>query len=324
MRRLYISVAIGFMLLTGTAHAQERGRWTMAFWNVENYFDTRHDTLKDDCAFTPEGDNHWSFSRFTNKKNNLFKMIAALKWPAVIGLAEVENDYVLRELCYGTPLRKMGYDFVHYESPDTRGIDCALLYRHERFQVLESRNINVSDSSRGLFTRDILLVGGVLKDSLRGSDTCFVLVNHWPSKRGGVEAERHRMAIAQQLQHLLDSLQHSHPAALVLAMGDFNASSNEEAISRGLGFHGRERNDAGFYDFVSQKPEGTGSYKYQGVWSWIDHVVANRELKVELFAPDFLLVDDEKYMGKKPFRTYTGMHYQGGYSDHLPILVTIP
>lgn len=296
----------------------------MAFWNVENYFDTWHDTLKDDCAFTPEGDNHWTTKRYQDKQNKIFKTIAAMHWPVVVGMAEVENDYVLRELCYGTPLRKMGYDFVHYESPDTRGIDCALLYRHERFQVLESRNINVSDSSRGLFTRDILLVGGVLKDSLRGSDTCFVLVNHWPSKRGGVEAERHRMAIAQQLQHLLDSLQHSHPAALVLAMGDFNASSNEEAISRGLGFHGRERNDAGFYDLVSQKPEGTGSYKYQGVWSWIDHVVANRELKVELFAPDFLLEDDEKYMGKKPFRTCTGMHYQGGYSDHLPILVTIP
>lgn len=296
----------------------------MACWNVENLFDTRHDTLKDDCAFTPVGDNHWTSKRYQDKQNKIFKTIAAMHWPVVVGMAEVENDYVLRELCYGTPLRKMGYDFVHYESPDTRGIDCALLYRHERFQVLESRNINVSDSSRGLFTRDILLVGGVLKDSLRGSDTCFVLVNHWPSKRGGVEAERHRMAIAQQLQHLLDSLQHSHPAALVLAMGDFNASSNEEAISRGLGFHGRERNDAGFYDLVSQKPEGTGSYKYQGVWSWIDHVVANRELKVELVAPDFLLEDDEKYMGKKPFRTYTGMHYQGGYSDHLPILVTIP
>lgn len=311
-------------LLPSMIWGQEDARWTIAFWNVENLFDTWHDTLKDDCAFTPEGDNHWTSKRYQDKQNKIFKTIAAMHWPVVIGMAEVENDYVLRELCYGTPLRKMGYDFVHYESPDTRGIDCALLYRHERFQVLESRNINVSDSSRGLFTRDILLVGGVLKDSLRGSDTCFVLVNHWPSKRGGVEAERHRMVIAQQLQHLLDSLQHSHPAALVLAMGDFNASSDEEAISRGLGFHGRERNDAGFYDLVSQKPEGTGSYKYQGVWSWIDHVVANRELKVELFAPDFLLEDDEKYMGKKPFRTYTGMHYQGGYSDHLPIWVTIP
>lgn len=324
MRRAFIAVVTGLLLITGTTHAQEGSRWTIAFWNVENLFDTWHDTLKDDCAFTPEGDNHWTSKRYQDKQNKIFKTIAAMHWPVVIGLAEVENDYVLRELCYGTPLRKMGYDFVHYESPDTRGIDCALLYRHERFQVLESRNINVSDSSRGLFTRDILLVGGVLKDSLRGSDTCFVLVNHWPSKRGGVEAERHRMVIAQQLQHLLNSLQHSHPAALVLAMGDFNASSDEEAISRGLGFHGRERNDAGFYDLVSQKPEGTGSYKYQGVWSWIDHVVANRELKVELFAPDFLLEDDEKYMGKKPFRTYTGMHYQGGYSDHLPILVTIP
>ncbi|MBR3725024.1 MAG: endonuclease/exonuclease/phosphatase family protein [Bacteroidales bacterium] len=324
MKKAFITIVIGLLLLTGTTHAQENCRWTMAFWNVENYFDTWHDTLKDDCAFTPEGDNHWSSSRFTNKKNNLFKMIAAMKWPAVIGLAEVENDYVLRELCHGTPLRKLGYDFVHYESPDTRGIDCALLYRHERFQVLESRNINVSDSSRGLFTRDILLVGGVLKDSLWGSDTCFVLVNHWPSKRGGVEAERHRMVIAQLLLHTMDSLQQHHPSALVIAMGDFNATSDEEAISNGMGFHGKAVNGAGFYDLVLQQPKGTGSYKYQGVWSWIDHAIANRELKLDLFDPDFILVDDEKYMGKKPFRTYTGMHYQGGYSDHLPIMVTIP
>ena len=105
MKKAFITIVIGLLLLTGTTHAQENCRWTMAFWNVENYFDTWHDTLKDDCAFTPEGDNHWSSSRFTNKKNNLFKMIAAMKWPAVIGLAEVENDYVLRELCHGTPQR---------------------------------------------------------------------------------------------------------------------------------------------------------------------------------------------------------------------------
>lgn len=324
MRRAFIAVVTGLLLLTGTTHAQEEWRWTMAFWNVENLFDTWHDTLKDDCAFTPEGDNHWTSKRYQDKQNKIFKTIAAMQWPVVIGMAEVENDHVLRDLCRNTPLRKLGYDFVHFESPDQRGIDCALLYRKGCFEVLEARSIYVSDTAEGFYTRDILLVGGVLRDTVSCGNTCYILVNHWPSKRGGAEAERHRMEIAQLLLHTMDSLRSSHPAALVLAMGDFNASGNEEAISRGLGFGGGERNPEGFYNLTTQIPQGEGSYKYKDTWSCIDQAISNRKLKVELFAPDFLLVDDEKYMGRKPFRTYTGMNYLGGYSDHLPIVIRIP
>lgn len=324
MKRLLIAIAIGFSLLPKASPAQNERRWTIAFWNVENYFDTRHDTLKDDHSFTPEGENHWSSHRYADKRNKIFKTIAAMQWPAVIGMAEVENDHVLRDLCRNTPLRKMSYDFVHFESPDQRGIDCALLYRRNLFQIIESQSINVSDSQQGLLTRDILLVGGILKDGNTNGDTCFILVNHWPSKRGGVDADRHRLLIAQLLLQTLDSLQRQHPSALLIAMGDFNATSTERAISQGLCFHGNEKNETGFYDLVLQQPAGTGSYKYQGVWSWIDHMIANRKLPLTPFSPDYLLVDDEKYLGKKPFRTYTGMHYQGGYSDHLPIMVTIP
>ena len=324
MRRAFIAVVTGLLLLTGTTHAQEEWRWTMAFWNVENLFDTWHDTLKDDCAFTPEGDNHWTSKRYQGKQNKIFKTIAAMQWPVVIGMAEVENDHVLRDLCRNTPLRKLGYDFVHFESPDQRGIDCALLFRKGLFDVFESMNIYVSDTAEGFYTRDILLVGGVLRDTVSRGDTCYILVNHWPSKRGGAEAERHRMEIARQLLHTMDSLQRSHPAALVLAMGDFNASSDEETIRQGLGFAGGEMNAEGFYNLMHHIPQGEGSYKYKDTWTCIDQVIANRKLKVELFAPDFLLVDDEKYMGRKPFRTYTGMNYLGGYSDHLPVMIRIP
>ena len=219
---------------------------------------------------------------------------------------------------------KLGYDFVHFESPDKRGVDCALLYRKGNFEVLEAQNICVSDTTDDFYTRDILLVGGVLSNNTGLSDTCYILVNHWPSKRGGAEAEGHRMTIAQLLRHTMDSLQCNHPAALVLAMGDFNASSNEETIRQGLGFAGWERNPEGFYNLMCQIPQGEGSYKYKDTWSCIDQVIANRKLKVELFAPDFLLVNDEKYLGRKPFRTYTGMTYLGGYSDHLPIMIRIP
>ena len=292
----------------------------MAFWNVENFFDTQHDTLKEDIAFTPQGENHWTAKRYADKRDKIYKMIAAMQYPAVVGLAEVENDHVLRDLCLSTPLRKYGYEFVHYESPDRRGIDCALLYRKDLFKVFESQRIEVSDSAGAFFTRDILLVGGVLgKD-----DSCFLFVNHWPSKRNGAPAEQRRMEIARRLLGMMDSIQQTYPTALVLAMGDFNAAPEEDAISLGLGFHGTCRNSKGFYNLMCQIPKGEGSYKYKDSWSCIDQMIANRELAVEVFAPQFMLTDDSRYMGKKPFRTYTAMKYLGGYSDHLPLIVRIP
>ena len=118
----------------------------MACWNVENLFDTRHDTLKDDCAFTPVGDNHWTSKRYQDKQNKIFKTIAAMQWPVVVGMAEVENDHVLRDLCSNTPLRKLGYDFVHFESPDQRGVDCALLYRKGLFDLFESMKVTIPSS----------------------------------------------------------------------------------------------------------------------------------------------------------------------------------
>lgn len=321
MKRLALVALI--LLLPSMICGQGEERWRMAFWNVENFFDTWKDTLKDDGSFTPEGDHHWVPRKYQKKKNNIYKTIAAMRWPVVVGLAEVENDYVLYDLCRNSPLRKMGYDFIHYESPDERGVDCALLYRADRFEVFMTGIVQVSDSTQGLYTRDVLLVGGVLRDAKGAGDSCFVLVMHWPSKLGGAEAEGHRMAIARRVNETMDHLQRTHPGALVVAMGDLNATSDEAPVSQGLGFGGGLRNALGFYDLVNTLPKGQGSYKYQGQWQYIDHVIANREMPVEVFAPDFLLVDDETYLGRKPFRTYLGMRYVGGFSDHLPILIRV-
>ena len=319
MRKTLLSIML--CVLAGlTCQAQDNVRWSVAFWNVENFFDTQHDTLKDDIAFTPQGENHWNAKRYADKRNKIYKMVAAMQWPAVVGLAEVENDRVLRDLCRYTPLRRYGYEFVHYESPDKRGIDCALLYRRGVFKVFESRRIDVSDSTEDFYTRDILFVDGVLGEK----DSCYIFVNHWPSKRNGAVAERHRIEIARLLLGLMDSLQQEHPTALVLAMGDFNAAPDEDAISKGLGFEGGCRNAAGLYNLMCKMAVGEGSYKYKDTWSRIDQMIANRELKAEVFAPDFMLRDDTRYMGMKPFRTYSGMRYLGGYSDHLPIIVNIP
>lgn len=310
-----------FLLCTAVACGQDGGdaRRCVAFWNVENYFDTHHDVRKDDRDFTPDGNYHWTASRYLDKRNKIYKTVAALGYPAVMGLAEVENDSVLDDLCLGTPLRAKGYRAVHYESPDKRGIDCALLYRKDCFLPLESRPVTVSDTAHGFRTRDILLVVGLL-----GDDTCCLLVNHWPSKSGGIKALRRRRAVAQRLRMTMDSLMRVHPGALVLAMGDFNASPDEAVIRKEMGFGRTGRNAEGVYNLVAGLPRGEGTYKYQGVWSYIDQMMASQNLRMEVFRLEFLLTPDERYMGSKPFRTYSGIRYQGGFSDHLPIRTYVP
>lgn len=307
-----------FLILALPCAGQEQ-TLRAAFWNCENFFDTEHDTLKEDQAFTPAGENHWTPRRYADKRNKIYKMVAAMQFPAVMGMAEVENDRVLRDLCLGTPLRRMRYQFVHYESPDRRGVDCALIYRPDCFRMTGTRTICVSDTAAGFYTRDILLVEGVLT----GGDTCFFLVNHWPSKLGGATADHYRMQIARRLLLTMDSLQQVHPTALILAMGDFNASAEESAISKGLGFGHNRHNVHGFYNLMYDIAKGTGTYKYQDGWSCIDQMISNRPLKIEIFRPEFMLIDDSKYLGQKLFRTYLGMRYIGGYSDHLPIIATL-
>lgn len=130
----------------------------LACWNVENFFDVRDDTLTRDEEFTPQGENHWTWRRFADKRDKIYKTIAAMGYPAVVGLVEVENAEVLRQLCMGTPLRRKQYGFVHYDSPDPRGIDCALLYRSDAFRLLESRPLPLLHQP----TRDVLLATGVL------------------------------------------------------------------------------------------------------------------------------------------------------------------
>ena len=319
MKKFFFLISL-LCALTACSQTEGDARRCIAFWNVENYFDNHDDPGKDDQDFTPEGNYHWTASRYLDKRNKIYKTLAALGYPAVMGLAEVENDAVLEALCLGTPLRGKGYEAVHYESPDKRGIDCALLYRKDCFHLLESRPIVVSDTAHGFRTRDILLVVGVMgKD-----DTCCLLVNHWPSKAGGMKANRRRRAVARKLRSTMDSLMRAYPNALVLAMGDFNAAPDEAVIRREMGFGRTGRNAEGVYNLMAGLPKGEGTYKYQGVWSYIDQMMASRKLSAEVFRPEFLLTDDDRYMGHKPFRTYVGIRYHGGYSDHLPIRVCVP
>ncbi len=334
------------LLTNATAVAQhdKAERYRLAFWNVENYFDTHRDTLRQDAEYTPYGDKHWTYKRYSAKRQQIYKTLVAMAadsagdldealLPVAVGMAEVENSHVLRDLCQGTPLRRYGYRYIHYDSPDRRGADVALLYRPARFHVLHRRAISVSDSTANFYTRHLLEVLG----TTAGGDTLVLYVCHLPSKRGGVEAERRRLAIAQQLRHLMDSSAVCHPGAIVVAMGDFNATPYEACLTQGLGITPHGDSLAPFVNLMAGLPRHQGTYYYQGTWSYIDHILVSRTAlqpttqgalyvhggTAQVLRNLFLLTDDARRLDRKPKPTYRGPKYEGGASDHLPIFFTL-
>lgn len=297
-------------LLLATAHAAgQRVMW----WNVENLFDCRHDTLKNDHEFLPGSSRHWTYSRYRQKLDNVARTIAAAsdgdEWPMLVGLAEVENDSVLRDLTRRSPLQLAKYAYTHHEGPDLRGIDCALLYQPRQFHLLGSTPVRVPSASHGFRpTRDLLHAWGTLP----GGDTLHVICLHFPSRAGGKrQTGRHRLLAAQTLCTLLDSLSGKH----VLVMGDFNAGAADPVFSpidarlHSLTPSGRRE---------KKKPQGT--YCYQGLWDFIDHILVSRSLQsrcsehIAVGRFPFLLTEEGL-----PHRTYRGPAYAGGVSDHLPI-----
>ncbi len=306
------------------------------FYNTENLFDTYDDTLTADEEFTPEGERHWNNHKFYDKLNKVYKVIVAVGgWepPALVGLAEIENRSVLDKLVYDTPLSHFGYHIIHHESPDWRGIDVALLYRNEFFRPLHEEAIRVSfpfdTASR---TRDILYVKGLLFDKYM----IHIFVNHWPSRYGGylatVDKRNHAAAI---LKSKTDSLLRINPQTAILIMGDFNDGPADASLSEVLDARPPEGNPADTILFNMMYSESlstkTGTLKYRGNWDVFDQIVVSgclvnehsdlviEQKRANIFRADFLLEDDETYLGKKPNRTYSGYRYHGGYSDHLPV-----
>ena len=300
------------------------------FWNVENYFDTYDNPSTTDEEFTPTGDNRWGRARFEKKRDDIAKtiLLAADQYgdlPALIGLAEVENAFVLQELLEKTPLARTQYKYIHKDSPDSRGIDVALLYREELFTPVETKYIGFSFP-----TRDVLYTKGVVK----GLDTLHIMVNHWPSKRGNEESSgRKREYVSLKVSHVVDSILLRNPAANIVLMGDFN----DTPASSPLKNLGQLTNLAKWADGAE------GSYKYRESWSMIDQFLVSENLikkdshlkgnekgfrpqwiythrNMEIFAPEALFAEDATYMGVKPKRTYSGPRYLGGISDHLPVV----
>ena len=308
------------MMVSVPSQSQDFSTFTAAWWNVENLFDTRDDPKTNDDEFTPKGDLHWTQRKMWDKIHGIYKTLTMMDLPDVVGLAEVENKYVLRSLCEGTPLSQVGYRYVHYDSPDQRGIDVALLYRADRFRVTASRAVSVSDSAADFFTRDILLVEGVTTEG----DSVCVLLNHWPSKRGGDEAEVYRLRIADTLRRLMVELHAKHPDAAVIAMGDMNSTADEAPVREGMGFGTDSISPDGIKLLTLRLPKEWGSHKYQGLWNYIDQMflLADDSWVVgdlKLMRYDHLLTEEKGRPGVRPKRTNVGPRYEGGLSDHLPL-----
>jgi predicted extracellular nuclease len=301
------------------------------FYNVENLFDPREDSITSDEEYQPTGMRGWTANRLKQKQINISKVVLAVGgWepPDLIGLCEVENFNVLYGLTNYTALKNFGYKIVHFDSPDPRGIDVALLYRPDRFRVLQKKPVHVrfpfDTASR---TRDILFVKGIACKR----DTLNIFINHWPSKFGGAMATiPKRNYVASVMRKFADSLLAVNPKANILIMGDLNESPYEEAVSTVL----RAKMDSANlepYDLYNLLAGAglswnRGTIKFHESWEAIDHMIVSRALLshttphgLHIFDPPFLLQDDEAWFGEKPFRTYYGSKYIGGFSDHLPV-----
>jgi len=283
-------------------------------YNVENLFHPVHDSLKDDIEWTPEGERHWSYTRYYRKVENIARVLTNIgEWDGVdvVGLQEVENALCVKRLCY--TMRRGEYDFVHYESPDRRGIDVALIYKKSRVDTIRTKCLTVDIAPET--TRDILYVCAQTDKR----DTIHFFVCHMPSQRGGkAESEWKRTIAKGVLQGAIDSVLAMSPEAKIVVMGDMNSEPKED-----LNGVRNKMKDERLKDLTGER----GTHKYRGQWSCLDQFYTSVALdsisSVQIYDAEWIMETDEKQMGLKPKRTYNGFHYQNGYSDHLPIVLNI-
>lgn len=307
------------------------------FYNLENLYDTINDPLKDDESFLPDAERNWNTEKYNAKIEHLSKVIAtgAEMMPALIGVCEIENINVVRDLAASAYLKDENFDVIHFDSPDERGIDVALMYNTTKFNPKQSFPIHVTLPGETVdYTRDILCVKGELL--LGGNkETLYIFVNHWPSRVEGEEISApKRAAAAQALKHVIDSLNNKLTNPNILIMGDFNDTPFDVSIQTILGAKEltAKRNDETLVDLMTEKQKsGEGSYSYKGNWQCLDQIIVSTNLlnnklldvdenSVQIVKQDWMLYHSDKY-GDSPNRTYAGTKYVAGYSDHLPVVV---
>ncbi len=346
MRYFIIVLMTLFLIATVQINRESKKKYslkTVGFYNVENLFDTIDDSLTIDEDYTLTGKNNYSIEDYKNKINNSAKVLSeigsgkiGLK-ASIIGLAEIENFRVLHDLVNSSKLKSLSYQIIHKDSPDRRGIDVALLYREEDFLPLDTEYIEVklwNERGERIYTRDILYVNGILD-----SEEFHIIVNHWPSRRGGKSrSEPKRMKTAYLVRQLTNRIRLEDPDAKILILGDFNDNPTDRSIKEGL-LQPIQTENNDFYPFYNPMEimfkKGWNSLAYRDGLHLFDQIIISTNLKKDtaevngyfffragIFNPSYLISQKGKYKGY-PLRSFKNNHYAGGYSDHYPVYIEL-
>ncbi|WP_340201314.1 endonuclease [Ascidiimonas sp. W6] len=313
-------------------NSKDTSTYTVAFYNLENLFDTKDDKRTLDDDFLPNSEKKWTPKKYESKLFKLGKAISNVGFdktrrpPSIIGLAEVENKNVVTDLIESKHLKNKNYGVVHYDSPDERGIDTALIYQKDTFEVKDTKTIPLllfNEFGERDYTRDVLHVTGELN-----KERIHVLVNHWPSRRSGAnETSDKRIAAAQNVKQVVEGIQNQEEDPGILIMGDFNDDPHSESIKNHL------LTSTLINPMEQLMGQDRGSLNYRKQWNLFDQIILSHNfLKMERGTHHFAHADifDERFLAEwkgsykgNPFRTYVGKKYLGGYSDHFPVYVQL-
>lgn len=306
---------------------------SIAYYNLENLFDTIDTPDVNDFEFTPAGPNLWNTERYMTKLHNMARVIEGIGsekvpgGPTIIALSEMENRKVLEDLINTPPLKGLGYSIIHYQSPDRRGIDVALLYKPALFHITNTTSNRLTIPWRDdFFSRDQLVVSGKLDGEM-----LHIIVNHWPSRRS---PPKYRAEAAKLSRHLSDSLKALYPNAKVMIVGDLNDDPRDRSIKKVLGAQGRKPaviEDGLFNPYYELHRQGVGTIAWRDAWNLFDQIIVSEPLLNEtnggwklfdarVYNPPFLFQKDGPFEGY-PHRTFAGGRYIAGFSDHLPVYV---
>lgn len=354
MKRSFIVAAL-LLLMSLSASAQKtQQNYVIGFYNLENLFDIYDDPVKNDSEFLPEGKNKWTQAKYEKKLHNMAKVIRSMadnnkRWHTILGISEIENRLVIEDLVSQPEIADANYQIVHYDSPDRRGVDVALLYKPDQFTYLDSEaipfdfnsDIDFSDTDTSYFkTRDILMVHGLIA----GEHFAFY-VAHLPSRVGG-KGGNLRSRGAEIIYNHSREMEAKYPGIKIVAMGDMNDNPTDDSMAKYL--HGQEHLEnvtpTEFYSpYISMLKAGYGSLCYQGVWSIYDLELVNYNLahapdgglKIQpvtknhgkeyygvVFKRPWMTTQKGQYKGY-PFRTFSNGAFVGGYSDHYPTYIVI-
>jgi len=341
MKTLLVFLLALFIFQPGQAQKQNYKTAVVAFYNLENFYDTVDNPIVNDNEFTPKGEKNYNSSIYFSKVQHLATVISQMgtdinpDGPALLGAAEIENDTVLNDLVHNPLISNRHYSFVHYDSKDLRGVDVALIYNPKYFKVEDSRKLFVhlpAGAKESIFTRDVLWVKGKLD-----GETIHVFVNHWPSRLGGEERSAPgRAAAAMACKNFADSVQKADPNAKIIIMGDLNDDPVSPSLTQVLNAKGKvEQVQPGglFNPWVEMYKKGYGTLAYQDAWGLFDQILINYPwldknqtgyfyYHQHIFNKQYMIENNGKYRGY-PMRTWDGNTYRGGYSDHFPTYVVM-